>query len=287
LGCIAVFLPLFVFEIRHGFHQLQAVAYTLDQSVFHNSAVVGQVGLSKDAIIGGFLGRVAPLLQTPIFLGLLLEGIVLGYIICLKRYNLYHVVFTPLEKRLIAFLCFVSGSILFVYLSTKNPVWDYHFIGVEIILLFVLGIMMQKSLFLKKAMMYLLFFAVMLTGLGFLKSWYSTPEKQHGSYASILWVGKLLYSDAYGKPFTYYVATPAIYTFEYDYVLKMLDTQRLVLPHEEKDKAYYIYVLIPKEQIGDTSGFLENKTPSKVYKTTSEWNSLDETHIYRREKINK
>jgi hypothetical protein len=280
-GGLIAFVPTLLFEYRHGFHQINAAVFAIKQSVLYNSTVVGQVGLSKEAILEGFFGKLSGLFQVPVFVGFLVYGAVAGYIIALKRHGVYKTSFSVDENRLIRYLSFVVITILYVYLSSKNPIWDYHFIGVEIIMLLFLGLVMKKSAFFLKWMGVATVCLVIFSTVQFFNSFAIAPVKQSASYAAEYAIASKIYQDAAGKSFVYFEDSPSIYTYEYDYIFTLIDTKHIMLAAEKQSDAAFVYVIIPIELWNDRAGFLELKTPSAKYKTVKDWNSANGTHVFK------
>jgi len=280
-GLSITYLPFFLFEYRHGFNQIKAIVYTMSQAAFHNSAVVGQVGLGKTEIINKFAERLPKLLQLPQVTALILSVLLLagvGLSIKLKWKKT-----APDERKILLFLFLNILGILFIYLTSKNPVWDYHFIGTEIIILLLLGILMKKYMWVKRL---LFFWAVMLlipNSVFFIKSFKSSPVKNTDLATEINNV-RSIFEDAGGKRFSYTAKNPAIYTYDYDYLFRWLgQTKYSYVPPNNVRETETVYLIIPKSQLADKIGFIDNRTPAQKYLTVREWQGEDGSLIIKRE----
>ncbi len=274
LGIAFAFTPFILFESRHGFHQINAFVHTLRDAFFYNSSVVGQTGLNKAEIIVHFLSTVNILLQIP-------EWIVNKLFLLTGIYLLYQIIRGKLrlnvgERKLLLFLTLCSVSLVYLYLSSKNPVWEYHFIGVEIITLLSIGLAAKKfSLF-----RYGLIIWVSFLLLKNIVSFVSAPAANilaTSSYATKKYIVELVYKDAAQKPFAVFAYSPSIYTYDYDYLFGWLGKHKL--------SSDLIYLIIPKSKEAIVTDFTNYRTPQNHYITLKEWHIVDGTTILKRGKI--
>lgn len=77
-GIVIMFLPTLFFETRHGFNQIKALLFTLNQTVVRHQAIVGQVGLNRQQILAAFSERLTTLLQLPQWISLIGSFFVIG-----------------------------------------------------------------------------------------------------------------------------------------------------------------------------------------------------------------
>ncbi len=285
MGLLIAYIPFLLFEYRHGFAQIASFLHTMREAVLYNSVVVGQRGLTKEAIVENFFAPISSLEQVPRFIGFAIYGAIIGYIICLKRSLLYRVSFSQKEQTLLWYLLFLTASILLVYVSSKNPVWEYHFIGVEILLLFSLAILLKKSPFAEKLFSFWVFVIGVLTISRFVLGFTLDTRTLPSSFASEVSIIEAVYKDANGKPFAVFEQSPSIYTYEFDYLFAALaKTNHLPLPITNLDTATYVYIILPDSLSKEHAGFVASKTPSATYYTLKYWQALDKSAIYKQAK---
>jgi hypothetical protein len=87
--------------------------------------------------------------------------------------------------------------VLYVYISSKNPVWDYHFIGIEVILLLLLGLLAKKIPNVKNVMVILTIWVVIHSTYSFIKDF--NYKVDYACYITKRNVVDIIYKDADGK----------------------------------------------------------------------------------------
>ncbi len=283
LALLLVFTPFFLFEARHGFNQIKILIYTLSQSFLHNAPVVGQIGLTKMQIFGHFIARLTDLFNLPSNLSIpafVLFAAVLC--VCLLRYKkLIHLQ----EAKLVLILILNGLGILTVYLTSRNPVWDYHFIGVEIIYLFLAAFLMKHSRSIRILGIFCIVIVVLYTYFLFVRSF--RPVKLFGPDLSTEKTTVIrIFKDANGKSFAYAANNQAIYTYEYDYLFKWLGVARYhFVPANQAGSSSLVYLIIPRDRLGDKVGFVLNRTPDNLYKTVGSWYEQDGSLIIKRQAL--
>jgi len=278
-GFFLILSPFFLFELRHGFIQIKSLFFTLNQAYAHNSTVVGQIGLVKNEIIQKFIERLPELLSIPKSLSILsLVVLIVGLATVLvgeKKINKNKI-------SLLSFLFFNVAGILAVYLTSKNPIWNYHFIGVEIIYLFLVGLFINRNKILETVG---IVWAVLLLVINFYS--FLINFNIHKKVDPELITKKInverIYQDAKERPFGYLAKNSAIYTFDYDYIFRWEAKKYGYLPETNPVNAKTIYLIIPNEFNYDVKGFTENRTPELKYRTVSQWRGVDQTLIIKRE----
>ena len=272
IGVIAAFLPFFVFESKHGFNQIAVLAKTLSS----HSAVVGVTGMSRSEIIDAFFGSFSKLIHVPFWVGIAI--LIVGSLIYVS--NIYKTKkIGDQEKNLLLLLLSITASLFAVYLSSKNPVWPYHFIAVEIIFVFLLGLFLKRI----SAIRYLLFLWALFFFFVSVFSWIQSFKTNPYLVSSLVTkehVVKTILNDTNSKV-TYYAYNPAIYTYDYDYLFGWLGKGRVV----EDKNASVVYLIIPKSPKAVMDDFVGSITPGKSYRTTKEWKIEDGTIIIKREKV--
>lgn len=275
-GFLVMLMPFFAFEIRHGFMQIKSLFFTLNQSIAHNSPVVGQIGLTKLEIIQRFIERSTVALSLPkqLVLGVCT---VLTFLIIrnLKRREAY----SGNDKNLLLFLCTVIGALFFVYLGTRNPVWNYHFIGVEIIFIFLVMLAAKKNRLIGTLLFIWALILFSMNTISFIRSF--TVSAHTSELSAKKETVEFILKDTRDVPFAYFGKNAAIYTYDYDYIFRWVGGAMKMYP-TELSKAKNIYLIIPDDLKSDKIGFTENRTPSSSYKTESEWVREDKTIVIKR-----
>lgn len=267
-------LPFIVFEVRHGFNQTGAFYHAVSNSMFYNSAVVGQVGLSKIEILATFQQTLSNLLQIPkLFLPIFEIPTAVWLIVKIFRKQ---ILLTVEGKRLFWFLTLTLLIVLYLFFSSKNPIWDYHFIGVETIFLLFLGLLCTKSQFLSRLFVGWVAVLLVMKIFDFIK----TPIPDYlkvQSFQSKKIIVENIYRDANGTKFIAYSYNPALYTYDYDYLFSWLGQK-----HDEINDAETVYLIIPESPPLVIEDFIHYRTPDKNYITASQIQTPDKTLVIKR-----
>lgn len=276
-GFLIMQAPFFLFEIRHGFMQTKSLFFTLSQSIVHNTPVVGQVGLTKLEIIQKFFDRGAVSLLLPIQFAFGISILLAFFII---RNLTKKKIYDYKDKNLLVFLSCTIGGLFLVYLGTRNPVWNYHFIGVEIIFLFLIILAVKKNKILK-SVLFIWAIVLLIINMGqFIRSF--TIQRHTSELVSKEKTVKFILDDAKTTPFIYLAKNASIYTYDYDYLFRWIGSEENKHPVTNIQAAKNIYLIIPGELSSDRAGFTENRTPSSKYKTAQEWIQEDKTIVIKR-----
>ena len=284
-GILVAFTPFMLFEIRHGFNQTLSLLYTIKRAVIDDSAVVGQVGLNNMQILQSFFGSITRMFQMPQFFAVIFYAIFGSYLLCVKFEKPATLAkFTEKELRLLIILFAHALGILGIYLTSKNPVWDYHFIGVELLVLFTCLVIINKYKPLLTIFAIMTLYVVGLQSFHNIKTWRQTID--YPTYITKLNVTLSIYNDAKGQPFNVFIHEPAIYTHDYDYLFEWKGNEFNFVPERNnlvfKDKPSYL--IIPKTTPENIKvDFINYRTPKKDFKTTGQWLGEDGTIILKRE----
>lgn len=278
LGFMIIFIPFGLFEVRHGFNQIKAFSLTMKKAVLENSAMVGQIGYSKQKILATFIKRFYDLLQIKSIpaLVIILLIIYLLFLILKKKIKIGFY-----EFRLFLIIVLSSAGILFVYLTSKNPVWDYYFLAIEMIFLLLLGLLM-KILPLFNVLISLWILFLLITNM---ISFFTTLNRKidYTTLRSERQAVETIYKTNNKEPFAVFAKNPALYTYEYDYLFRWLGGEKYhLLPETDLSKVKNVYLIIPKEPKHDQEGFILYKTSSEEFKTEKEWLLEDETRVVKR-----
>lgn len=282
--CLGIFfslVPFFVFEFRHNFLQVRAIWKAVTNAILYNSASVGQTGLSSGDILNSFFLSVpAKLLNISPHIFFVLAAVSILFIVYRglpKKLSL-----SEEKKKLLRFLLICSISILYLYISSKNPVWDYHFIGVEIIYLLLLGIIIEQFSLVRS----LIF---LWTGVIFLSSvihfFKSVPIDPYSisTLSTKEHIVDLVYKDAGSSRFSVFVYSGAIYTYDFDYLFQWLGNDKYgYIPGKESTAGEFVYLIIPKSPESIQLDFINYKTPNKQFRTVYQWVIPDGTTVVKR-----
>jgi hypothetical protein len=278
-GIFVTFIPFFLFEVRHGFMQ----SLTLIKIFTSNSPVPGVTGMTKMQTIQEFFLRLSNFIHLPFTLSSISIMIVLLYFIY-KVIN-KKITLNLLEKKMILLLfCFIF-SIFFIYLSAKNPIWSYHFIGVEIVLLFGIGLLFNKYTFLRVIISGWAFFLVLSSLYTFIISLRSN-SLETSSLSTKEFIVRQIITDGITNNYTVFAYSPSIYMYEYSYLFKWIGNKDIPYdPGQISSGSRLIYLIIPKLKQTEYNDFISYRSPEKGYKTTKRWKIPDGTVILKREKI--
>ncbi len=281
-GVLFIAAPWIIFEKRHGFLQIQSILFTLSQGFWNNSAVVGQIGLSDKELLMLFYQKSAQIVGiNSQYTWVLLMFLGFGLIFAKFKNKIG---FTFFEKRLIVIMSVLSLTILTVLILSKNPVWDYYLLGVEVLWLLFLGVVLQKVDWLRK-----LFFAwVSIKWIILLIALINTSSSPYGASSLVTkrHVVETIYKDVRSLPFALFKYSPSIYTPDYDYIISwMHDDFNYQLP-ADISKVNVVYLIIPPTHVTYLVDFMNYRTPPDTYNTLEIWDMRDGTKIIKRLKIN-
>ncbi|SRR6266568_2131048 len=262
LGLFISFLPALIFEARHGFHQTQILAHTL----FKFGAVVTVTGMNKTQILQTFLKSFGNLLQMPV----LPAGIVLVIlIITLIYFTFKHkIIYKKKDARIFLLLSSLFAGNLFIYLTAKNPVWEYHFIGVDILFLLMLTFFTSRfSLFRKGLILYTIIIICVnvATFIIYFHNHTSHFEQQED-------VVKIISNDAKNTDYTVYAYNSSIYTYDFSYLFRW--TAHKNVPYDPgiiKHSSNTIYLIIPMNNDAKVQDFIHFRSQPDKYKKVKMW----------------
>ncbi|MEK7165507.1 MAG: hypothetical protein AAB874_01720 [Patescibacteria group bacterium] len=280
-GFLLCSTPFILFELRHDFRQTKAIIFVLTQSILYNSAVVGQLGLSKTEIWQEFLLLPLTILQLPgktlipfwVFIIFMV-----GYFYGKRQFH-----FTLLQKRLVTLLSLSTFVMLTIYLTSKNPIWKYHFIGAEISVLLFMGILAAKS----RILTLLLFVWVVWISTSTLVRTITIPAPDPMSLSTLnakQFVVESIYKNAQNQPFAVYTYSSAIMTYDYDYLFAWLGKDKYSYVPGNDPNSNLVYLIIPEATDTLVSNFTNDKTPSSQFETADKWKIANGTVVMKRVK---
>lgn len=280
-GIALTFIPFAIFEYRHGFNQIQVVIGLLTGS----GEAIGQVGLAKDLVAQMFLGTIGKSLGIPWVNPYLLTlpAFGLAFFILKKRY-----LDDEGQNRLLLLLASIATSTFSIYMLSKNPIWDYHFVGIEILaLLFIAWIVCNVKILEKALTLWIITLTIInIWNFAQFVGIVATRPNTLSSLGTKKQTVESVYKDAGEKPFTVFVYSSAIYTFDYDYLFKWRGaTDVSHQPEEIIANSHAVYLIIPQAPDSIKKNFINYNTPDKAYKTVKTWKNPDKTIIIKREKL--
>jgi hypothetical protein len=280
-GVFLAFLPFMLFELRHGFNQIHAAI-----NVFTSKgSVVSLKGLSDALILQNFFEVPATLLKIPLFYSSIL--LIVSCIFLVYQGLKKQIIFTLLENKLLLLLISIAFAVLTLYLTSKNPVWAYHFIGVEIIFLLFIGIVVQKNNLLK-ILLVIWTICIAFLQVPTIKYNFHQHIVSGVSIAGEKRIVQTINNDAGGKQYTVFAYSPSIYMYEYSYLFRWLAQKDVPYdPGSIPANAETIYLIAPSVQDGKVVDFIHSHTPDAHYKTVKSWQIADGTVIMKRMRYEK
>lgn len=276
VGVIVVFIPFFIFELRHGFSQ----THTAVKTILLGGDVVLQKGMSKPDIIFSFINKFSLLLKIPFVLSIifLALSILLTIFLFLKK----KISLSAPQIRLLGLLGSVTFCVLAVYLSAKNPIWDYHFIGADIVCLLAIGFLISKI----KPLQYFLFIWILYLSIfqvqGFIKS-FSVNQITKQSLFAEEYIVKSIQKDAGRNVYTVYVYNPAIYSYEYSYLFRAIANKNFSYDPGQIQRKGIVYLILPQAKKEIIDDFIHYHTPPDRYLTLKTWQIPNGTTVLKRE----
>jgi hypothetical protein len=275
VGLIISYTPFILFELRHSFQQISTFINTVKQSLVYDLSVVGQTGLSDQQIIAHFFERLNLLLGLQSAIAPLVMLVLLGlFIASFKKKNF------KLDRYevIVLLLIFISSFWIFlIFLINNNPIWEYHFRGLEILFMLLLGVIAKNAL---GGRLLLAMLALISLSIGI----YNLPknlEKNNFKVTDLATerqIVKLIVNDA-NPDFNYQAYSSAIHTYEYDYLFKFYNDKKL------NANSANLYLIIPKSESSVEQDFINYKAPSDKFDQIRTWEIPDGTTVYRMRRI--
>ena len=273
---LLTFAPFFLFEIRHNFLQTKSIVAAL----LSDHAVVGVKGLTKPDILNQFIDRLAEFLSLPHAIAI---GVVLLLGIVFIKRGKKQTFFSQGGKRIFFYALSILASIFTIYLTSKNPIWAYHFIGVDVLFMFIVLVLIDKSKIARW-----LFFIWMIYVLGTFALTFASGLNRDVlrliDLKSKEVITQMIRDDAGAREYTVFPYNPAIYSYEYAYLFRSLAHKEVSYdPGQTPIGSKLSYVLVSSLSDPLQQDFINFRTNNKIYSTTKTWVRPDGTIILRRE----
>ncbi|HWY80319.1 MAG TPA: hypothetical protein VNW29_08225 [Candidatus Sulfotelmatobacter sp.] len=263
MGCLITFLPTIFFESRHGFHQTQALLHTF---YMYGGGIVGVQGMNKIAILQAFFITYAKLLHISLFIAIILLASTLILLVINKCKNI--IIFREKDEKIILLISSLFAGVLLIYLTAKNPVWEYHFIGVDVLFIILLTFFSAKLPIIRKGLLLLALYSICIYSITFVQSM-SNNQSQLIQQKQVV---TTISNDAKKNKYTVYAYSPSIYIYEYSYLFRWLIRKDIPYdPGAAQKKAQTIYLIIPKVRDTKVNDFISYRSPSSKYRTVRIW----------------
>lgn len=296
LAVIAAFLPMLIFESRHGFMAVRAgIAYMATAG--SGTSIFEPIRFShhKFDYWNNFYNTFTfefgwiPWNIQMVFLKIMMPCVAVSL----------WFVRGARHRKFVAFLLFMSMVTWIGFLFLNNTVWDYYMTHTRIgyILLFVYAIVTMifhysHSLFAKLALVVSIVFLVILSIGSVFRQYITYTIDLHDTNVIDKIKGKKmvidsLYQDAHGQPFSVFIFVPPIYTFPYDYLFKTYGKQTYGYePGYMKTGLAYLLIEPDNGQSWRQKGWLETVVQGgeTVWKKTMLNGLIVEKRIYPYEK---
>ncbi len=283
VGVGTTYFPFLLFEFRHGFNQIKIILTNFYIGLTQGTSLNLGHGFSRFEIVDYFFVQGSKLLHIPLPYLFFFIAFCFVYILFQARRTKKRSILEN-ERNLLSIVLINAGTVLFLFLTAKNPVYDYFYIGVEMFFLLVALIITRKIPVVKWSFITLAFVLLALRvgeevrALG--------VKNISSNYASKRKVVELIYKDVVKPPFTVYVYDPAIYTFDYDYLFEMFQDTYGFKPNRQDSSDKNVYIILPESKNqGSLRSFTEYHTPPSNFITKKKWVMDDRTVILKRERI--
>jgi len=275
IGFFIAFIPFLLFEFRHGFHQLSIVVHSL---LTYGASHL--TGLTKWQKLEEFINTFGKLLKTPqiISIGVLIL-LVGSLVVLLKRKK---ITLTPIDRKILALILSLFAGVVFIYFTARNPVWGYHFIGVEILSLMLITFIIAKISLLRTLFGLLAFYIVCLS---IFTAITESAKPRQSALDSYFQVVHTITADAGSSEYTVLGFNPSIYAYDYAYLFQWLARKHVPYdPSENPPTPENIYLVVPIQKDGAVVDFIHYRSPEGLYETAKTWKTKFGTEIIKRAK---
>ncbi len=273
-GILVAFLPTLLFEIRHGFNQIKTVLHAFTQ--YGN--VVTTKGLSKYYIFTNFIDTFSSTLHLPTIVteGILL--ILIGIFIWLVKNK--RVKLNATDVRILTVIITTFFGVAFIYFTAKNPVWAYHFIGVDILSLLFLTFLLSRLPFVKNIFLILVAYVIILSCYS---SLVSIQNKGISGIDKQKQVVQTIAKDAENNNYTVFAYSPSIYSYEYTYIFRWVAKKNVPFdPGQNQPGAKIIYLIVPHHINELVKDFIHFRGSNTQYMTTKQWTFYNDVTVLKK-----
>ncbi len=268
LGFILAFLPMIVFEARHNFSMIQNLLH-------HNSKTdvtfLLLQNLARDHLQTFYYGFA----NTYPTQNIIPTSVMLITLISIFIYFV-HKDKNILVKKFFLFLLCLPIITFIVFSIIIGKIWLHYLIHLNIAYIFissyvVFNLTRNKQLYIKLPVILISLFFIFIA----IKYSVQTSISDYKDYGGMVKVRgekdsiDYIYKDARGKKFGLLIFSPAIYTYQYDYLIKWYGFKKYgYLPYSEKKGTFYLLIQQDLGKPWTYKGWLETVVKSgKVVST--------------------
>ncbi len=243
-GFIIAFLPMLLFEGRHGFMGMKGFAAYLFGPKEAGASFLPSQRIIVDHINSFFNAFIDVFPKNIILPQILFLIVIVPAIYYLTREKNLRI------RKFVTFLFLLFPTYFLVFLFFRNAIWVYYLIALNItyILLFSYSV---ASAFKKNNQILKIFYVifllfVLIRTLPMLVNVFNYDIRDYGGTAKIK--GKtvaidFIYNDAKGKKFSLFIFSPPIYTYPYDYILHWHAKNKYgYMPDNVKKGTFYLLI---------------------------------------------
>ena len=261
-GLVMAYLPALLFEVRHGFNQTQVLLNAL----VNYGDVVSIKGLEKTQILQQFSVSLSKVLQIPApVVSFLLVTLPFTYIVLLVKRK---ITINQTDIRILTVLLSSIAGILFIYLTARNPVWEYHFIGVEVLLLMILLFFMSKIGLYRYA---LIIWTIGIVSISIYTQFTTFNPSANTGFVEQKKIVTTIKADAKDDQYGAIAYSPSIYMYDYSYLFRWLADKDVPYDPSANEEKETIYLIVPRQQDAKTEDFINFRTPKDQYETEKSW----------------
>lgn len=260
LGFIFAFLPMILFEVRHGFRAIDGLftyIFIKDKEIVTAKFIEANLKDHFGVFIYNFFDTFQPILliQNNYFL-------IVFFLLCI-----YFITREPKKdkRQFLYFLLLLPVVSFFVLSFIKGGIYNYYL--THLYFVYILSFIYILYISFKNRMRIIAFGFFVLLALMVLRAAIENPNifiydyKDYGGDAKIK--GRLdavdyIYKDAGGKQFGLLVFSPPIYTYPYDYLIWWHGKRKYgYIPNQEKKGTFYLLIEVDGSKPWSYKGWLE------------------------------
>ena len=243
-GSAVAFLPMLLFEIRHGLMGIRGfLTYLFGHKEAGASFLPSQIIITDhiSSFFNAFMDVFPKKIVSPELLLLIVLVPVIYYFWKEKDQNL---------KRFIGFLFLFFPIHFLVFLFFRNAIWVYYLIALNVVYILFFSYSVASAFKRNDQIIKILYaiflFFVLIKTLPMLINVFNYDIRDYGGTAKIR--GKIdaldfIYNDAKGNKFSLFIFSPPIYTYPYDYILWWHAREKFgYMPDSVKTGTFYLLI---------------------------------------------